>query len=63
MGKGILWRIPCDHCRGTGRVLRTRTISVNIPAGIDDGQIITLTGQGDAGQKGGPSGMCMYISP
>lgn len=62
-GEGHIVEDPCDHCRGTGRVLRTRTISVNIPAGIDDGQIITLTGQGDAGQKGGPSGdVHVYIT-
>ena len=62
-GEGHIVEDPCDHCRGTGRVLRTRTISVNIPAGIDDGQIITLTGQGDAGQKGCPSGdVHVYIT-
>lgn len=46
----------CTICGGSGRVNKKRTISVKIPAGIDSGQIITLSGQGNAGTNGGPSG-------
>ena len=43
--------------------MKTRTISVKIPAGIDDGQILTMSGQGDCGSKGGPNGdLHVYIS-
>lgn len=55
-GEGKIAEEPCEKCRGTGKQNQARTISVNIPAGIDNGQIITLTGQGDAGSKGGPPG-------
>ncbi len=62
-GEGKIIEDPCDSCRGTGRVLKARTISVNVPAGIDNNQIITLTGQGDAGIKGGPPGdVHVYIT-
>lgn len=62
-GEGKIISEPCESCRGKGRVGRSRTISVNIPAGIDDGQVITLSGQGDAGEKGGPAGdMHVYIA-
>ena len=47
---------PCRRCGGKGKVRRQRTISVNIPAGIDDGQTISLRGQGHAGVNGGPKG-------
>ncbi len=55
-GKGKIIKEPCDACRGTGTVRRQRKISVNIPAGIDDGQTVSLRGQGSAGTNGGPSG-------
>ena len=61
-GEGKIVEDPCDQCRGTGRVTKSRTISINIPAGIDNGQIITLSGQGDAGRKGGPAGdLLVYV--
>ena len=53
-GKFIL--NPCQRCNGKGKVRRQRTISVNIPAGIDDGQTVSLRGQGHAGMNDGPSG-------
>jgi chaperone protein DnaJ len=55
-GTGKLIRQPCQSCQGRGTVRRPRKISVNIPAGIDDGQTISLRGLGNAGTSGGPSG-------
>ena len=55
-GTGKLIKDPCPKCSGKGKVRRQRTISVNIPAGIDDGQTISLRGQGHAGVNGGPKG-------
>ena len=55
-GKGRIIHQPCDHCRGTGSVKKQRKITVNIPAGIDNGQAISLRGQGGAGANGGPAG-------
>ena len=55
-GTGKLIKEPCPSCSGKGKVRKTRTISVNIPAGIDDGQTISLRGQGHAGVNGGPRG-------
>jgi molecular chaperone DnaJ len=55
-GEGSIIPDPCTECKGAGRVNRKRKISVNIPAGIDNGQTITLRGEGEAGKKGGPSG-------
>ena len=55
-GSGRIIKDPCPKCGGKGKVRRTRTISVNIPAGIDDGQTISLRGQGHAGANGGPMG-------
>ncbi len=55
-GTGQVIHQPCPDCRGQGSVRRQRTISVNIPAGIDDGQTVSLRGQGNAGKNGGPPG-------
>ena len=55
-GTGKIIHQPCSKCRGTGSVRRQRKLSVNIPAGIDDGQTISLRGQGSAGKNGGPNG-------
>ena len=55
-GTGKIIRTPCDRCKGKGKIRRQRTISVNIPAGIDDGQTISLRGQGHVGLNGGPAG-------
>ena len=55
-GKGKIIRNPCKKCGGVGKQRRNRTLKVNFPAGIDDGQSIRLSGQGGAGVNGGPSG-------
>lgn len=55
-GRGKIITDPCKKCGGSGTVRSTRTIEVNIPAGIDDGQTLAVRGQGDAGINGGPSG-------
>ena len=55
-GTGRLIHQPCSDCRGSGAVRKRRTIKVNISAGIDHGQTISLRGQGGAGKNGGPAG-------
>ncbi len=55
-GKGKIIKNPCSKCKGVGRVRVQKTVSVDIPAGIDDRQTIRLSGQGDCGINGGPSG-------
>ena len=55
-GTGRLIHQPCPDCRSTGAVRKRKTIKVNIPAGIDHGQTISLRGQGNAGRNGGPAG-------
>ena len=55
-GTGRLIHQPCPDCRGTGAVRKRKTIKINIPAGIDHGQTISLRGQGNAGKNGGPAG-------
>ena len=55
-GTGKLIHQPCPDCRGEGQVRRQRNIKVRIPAGIDDGQTISMRGQGSGGLNGGPAG-------
>jgi molecular chaperone DnaJ len=55
-GSGQVIEDPCKTCSGSGRVTRERTLSVNIPAGVEDGTRIRLSGEGEAGLRGGPSG-------
>jgi molecular chaperone DnaJ len=60
-GRGKIIHQPCAKCRGLGLVRRNRTIKVNVPAGIDDGQTISMRGQGSAGVNGGEAGD-MYVT-
>ena len=55
-GKGKIIHQPCKSCGGTGTTRKQRKITVNIPAGIDNGQAVSLRGQGGAGRNGGPAG-------
>ena len=55
-GRGQVIDNPCPSCSGSGRVTRERTLSVNIPAGVEDGTRIRLAGEGEAGMRGGPAG-------
>ena len=55
-GRGEIINDPCGSCSGSGRVMRERTLSVNIPAGVEDGTRIRLAGEGEAGMRGGPAG-------
>ncbi|MGW4207962.1 molecular chaperone DnaJ [Lentzea sp. NPDC004789] len=55
-GTGRIIDDPCPECGGDGVSTRTRTLTVRIPSGVDDGQRIRLAGQGEPGRNGGPSG-------
>lgn len=55
-GAGTVVSDPCDECHGRGRVRKTKTLSVKVPAGVDDGDRIRLSGEGEAGRNGGPPG-------
>jgi molecular chaperone DnaJ len=55
-GDGRVAEQPCSRCDGRGREVRRRTLRVDVPAGIDDGQRIRLSGRGHAGEHGGPAG-------
>jgi molecular chaperone DnaJ len=55
-GRGQMIKDPCPKCSGQGRTVEERSLSVNIPAGIDDGTRIRLSNEGEAGQRGGPPG-------
>ena len=55
-GRGQVITDPCDGCRGQGRLRRQKTLAVKVPAGVDDGDRIRLTGEGEAGRNGGPAG-------
>jgi molecular chaperone DnaJ len=55
-GRGQVISDPCSTCGGQGRTTKERTLSVNIPAGVEDGTRIRLAGEGEAGMRGGPAG-------
>ncbi len=55
-GEGKVIANPCEKCHGKGNIKKTKKIEINIPAGIDNGQAISLRGEGDIGKKGGPNG-------
>src|SRR5918992_2275659 len=65
-GTGKMIANPCQPCTGTGRVKKHKTLSVKIPAGVDEGDRIRLSGEGEAGVNGGPSGdlyVVIHIKP
>lgn len=55
-GRGTIIKDPCNSCHGHGRVEKTKTLSVKIPAGVDTGDRVRLSGEGEAGEHGAPSG-------
>lgn len=55
-GRGTVIETPCSVCHGSGQVRSSKTIGINIPAGIDDGQVISIRGKGNSGINGGPPG-------
>jgi molecular chaperone DnaJ len=55
-GKGTIIKNKCPHCCGEGRVSKIKTVKIEIPAGVSDGQYLRLRGQGNAGKQGGPAG-------
>lgn len=55
-GRGEVISDPCTDCSGSGRTTETKALSVNVPAGIEDGTRIRLAGEGEAGTRGGPTG-------
>lgn len=60
-GQGTVVKTPCHECRGSGRTYATRHIQVSIPAGVDDGVTIRVSGQGEPGEHNGPPGN-LYIT-
>jgi molecular chaperone DnaJ len=62
-GEGQIVEVPCSSCRGRGRVEQEKTLQVRIPAGVDDGSRIRITGSGEAGLRGGQDGdLYVYLS-
>jgi molecular chaperone DnaJ len=62
-GRGQMIDNPCDVCAGSGRVTRERNLSVNVPAGVEDGTRIRLSGEGEAGHRGGaPGDLYIFLS-
>jgi len=55
-GNGKMIADPCGKCKGQGRVEKNKTLSVKVPAGVDNGDRIRLSGEGEAGENGGPAG-------
>jgi molecular chaperone DnaJ len=65
-GEGRTPESPCERCDGRGREVRRRTLNVDVPAGIADGQRIRLSGRGHAGERGGPPGdlyVLVHVAP
>ena len=62
-GSGRVIDSPCHTCNGSGRVRKQKTIEINIPAGVDNDQMLNVSGQGNAGANGGPSGdLHVYVN-
>jgi molecular chaperone DnaJ len=62
-GRGEMIENPCPSCSGSGRTTRERTLSVNVPPGVEDGTRIRLAGEGEGGLRGGPPGdLYIFIS-
>ena len=58
----VRWLVPlCGNCNGNGKVQSNENVTVKIPKGVDDGTRIRLSGKGEAGSKGGSSGIYTYL--
>jgi len=55
-GQGMVVDTPCRHCRGRGKIQEQKTISIDIPAGVDEGARLRVAGEGEAGDRGAPPG-------
>ncbi len=65
-GEGKIIKDVCTNCRGTGKVKKNRVVKVKIPAGVDSGHRLRITGMGEPGERGGPSGdlyIVLYVKP
>ncbi len=65
-GEGKVIQHPCKDCRGLGRVRKTKRISLKIPPGVDTGSKLRIRGEGEEGERGGPSGdlfVFLYVEP
>lgn len=65
-GEGKIVSQPCSECRGEGTLKKNKKLKVKIPAGVDDGSRLRVSGEGEAGAKGGPSGdlyVYLYVKP
>ncbi|MCC6998236.1 MAG: molecular chaperone DnaJ [Deltaproteobacteria bacterium] len=65
-GQGQVIKSPCESCRGSGTKRSSETLSVNIPAGVDDEQTLRLSNKGEAGERGGPPGhlyVVLHVKP
>lgn len=65
-GKGKIITSPCDKCHGNGKVSKRVTVDVDIPAGIDDRQVMSVRGEGNSGTNGGPAGdlkVAVFVRP
>lgn len=61
-GSGQVIAHPCEACGGSGRITQDRTLSVNIPPGVEDGTRIRLAGKGEAGERGGAGDLYIFLS-
>ena len=62
-GKGSVIKSPCKTCRGTGRIQKEKVLEIRIPAGVETGNKLRITGEGEPGSSGGPSGdLYVFIS-
>ena len=65
-GEGKIIKDICTNCKGTGKVKKNRIVKVKIPAGVDTGHRLRITGMGEPGERGGPSGdlyIVLYVKP
>lgn len=61
-GEGKIIKTPCPTCLGRGKIRKSRKITIDIPAGVDNGSVMPLRGEGEPGEKGGPKGdLYIYI--